>query len=344
MPDILQNESVALRRRVYFTCVNNTDLSDFLQSSDMSTFTIKISKNGASGVTPSGTTITQIDATNHKGDFFWEGAASDFDTLGKMVVTITNAGGSKVMRKRNILVTVTLTDRGVFAIQQADTKMWDSTAVIAPNTLGVPRVDVRFMETSVLTNTAAADGFLSVAKIADGALSLSKFAADALLGAFGIVDRGTAQGGSSTTLQLQAGASAVNNTYTDAIAVCLSGTGALTMNQVDTYDGATKIATMKRAWTGAAPSATTVYILLAGFAAGTAPSAAANAAAVWSAICEAPHTYGDAMRGMLGVIAGPVGDFRTGILIFKNLAGTKTRFIVITDESGRISVTPVDLT
>lgn len=156
MPDILQSESTAARRRVYFTCVNNTDVTDYLQSSDMSTFTIKISKNGAASATPSGTTITQVDATNQKGLFYWEGASGDFDTLGRLVVTITNTAGSKVMRKRNILVTVKAQDTIFSTTTTADVTKWNGTAVATPNTAGVPRVDVKFMETDTLTSGALA--------------------------------------------------------------------------------------------------------------------------------------------------------------------------------------------
>jgi len=43
---LLQNDPRANMRRVYFTCVNTNALQTYLQSSDMGSFTVKISKNG----------------------------------------------------------------------------------------------------------------------------------------------------------------------------------------------------------------------------------------------------------------------------------------------------------
>jgi hypothetical protein len=70
---------------------------------------------------------------------------------------------------------------------------WNGTAVATPTTAGVPRVDVKAMEASVLTATAIASDAITAAKIAPGAIDLATFAADALLSAFGIADSGTAR-------------------------------------------------------------------------------------------------------------------------------------------------------
>lgn len=59
---------------------------------------------------------------------------------------------------------------------------------------------------------------------------------------------------------------------------------------------------------------------------------------------EGGNTYGDMLRLLTGVIAGPVSDFRTGTLIFKSLDTTKTRLTVTTDASGRLTTTTGDLT
>ncbi len=111
MQTILKSQSTAARRRVYFVAVDYLALQTRLSSADMSigttgTFTIKISKNGAAPVTPSGTTITQVDATNFKGLHYWEGVAADFDTVGPLSIRIVSVGGTKLMEQREMVVDV----------------------------------------------------------------------------------------------------------------------------------------------------------------------------------------------------------------------------------------------
>jgi len=64
----------------------------------------------------------------------------------------------------------------------------------------------------------------------------------------------------------------------------------------------------------------------------------------FNAIAEGSNTYGDLIRLITGVLAGKVGDFRTGTLVFKSLDGAKTRLTVTTDASGRLTITLGDLT
>jgi hypothetical protein len=345
MPKFVLSETTANKRRVYFTCRNTTDVNDRLQSSDMSgTFTCKLTKLGAASVTPcAGTPVpVQVDATNQKGVFYLELVAADLDTLGEHVLTISNSGGAKTMRTRDIKVIVTATD-DQWSTAPANITQVATKPILAPATDGVLRVDVHGMETSVLTNAAIATDAFSVAKFQDGALALSKFAADAVLGLFGGLDTGTAQGGSINTITLQAGASATNGAYADAIVLIKSGTGALQVNQIDSYVGATKIATMKRSWT-TAPNATSVYVVLAAGAAGAAPTAVAVAAAVWGAISEGSATYGDQIRGIFSGVLGKVRGFLSGTLVFKAMDGAKTRFTAVDDDDGRANVTYNDLT
>ncbi len=64
----------------------------------------------------------------------------------------------------------------------------------------------------------------------------------------------------------------------------------------------------------------------------------------FAAFSEGSMTYGDQQRGMFAAMLGLVTDFRTGTLAFKSADGAKTRWTVVTDASGRISVVPGDLT
>jgi hypothetical protein len=141
---------------------------------------------------------------------------------------------------------------------------WNGTAVATPTTAGVPRVDVKAMEASVLTATAIASDAITAAKIAPGAIDLATFAADALLSAFGIADSGTARaGGTSTTLKLALTASASDDRYLNGVVLITGGTGAGQINQVDDYTGATQTAAMKLTW-ATTPDATSTYVDLRG--------------------------------------------------------------------------------
>ena len=106
MKTIKQSDPRAALRRVYFECVDATSVLTPLQASDMNaTWTIYLSKNGgtpvASAIVPS-----QIDATNQKGDFYLELAKADCDTVGSLLLTIANTGGSKSMVRRSIEVKI----------------------------------------------------------------------------------------------------------------------------------------------------------------------------------------------------------------------------------------------
>jgi hypothetical protein len=85
------------------------------------------------------------------------------------------------------------------------------------------------------------------------------------LGTFGIADQvvrdGQAQGGSSTTLTLDAGASAVNDFYTNDVIFLKVGTGAGQVNIISDYDGPTKVATMLAPWT-VTPNNTSCFVIL----------------------------------------------------------------------------------
>lgn len=344
MQRIVQSESTAARRRVYFTAVKVDDVTDNLVTAEIGTWVVKISKAGGGADTPSGTTVTEVDGTDTPGLWYWEGNAADFDTLGPLLVRISNTSGSKTMRERTILVHVVATDN-IYVTPPADVTKWNGTAVATPTTAGVPRVDVKAMETGVLTATAIASDAITAAKIADGAIDLATFAADALLTAFGIAHRGTAQAGSTgTTLVLAATASASNDRYLNGVVLIISGTGAGQINQVDDYVGATQVATMKLTWT-TTPDNTSVYAIYAGGAPGSAPTAASVATEVWGKVLEGSFTAADMQRLMACALLAKASGWDIGTLTFRDLADTKNRFVAVVDEDdGRTSVSILDAT
>lgn len=151
---------------------------------------------------------------------------------------------------------------------------------------------------------------------------------------------GTAQAGGASTITLDAGASATNNLYTDGIVTITGGTGVGQVNTITAYAGATKIATVSRAW-AIVPDATSEFVI------SPAPASAnptAVAAAVGARVVEGAHTNDDLMRGLVGAIAGTTTDYTTGTIVAKSLNGAKTRFTWTVDETGRLTVTSGDLT
>jgi hypothetical protein len=340
MPDYFLNESAATLRYVFFTAVKTDDVNDRLTAAEMSggTWTAKLTKLGATPATPAGgATPSEVSSALMPGVWYLPLAAADLDTLGKHVLMIQNAGGTKVMRPREIEINVIARSDYVANVPANLTQLLGST-IATPTTAGYLRADVHAMENGVLTAAAIASDAFTAAKFQDSALTLAKFAADTKLSLFGQIDSGVAQGGSLSTIQLRSGASSVVGAYVDAVVIAISGTGALQINTIDSYDATTKIATMKRAW-GTAPNATTNYVVLSGSASGTAPSASVVASAVWAAISENATSYGDQWRGIFAVLGGKVEDFRTGTLAFKSMDGATVRATGTVAARGRIAVT-----
>jgi Tfp pilus assembly protein PilV len=79
---------------------------------------------------------------------------------------------------------------------------------------------------------------------------------------------GTAQGGDATSITLDAGASATDNTYNGLIIRILAGPGAGESRTVTGYLGATKVATVNTPWT-TIPDNSSIYALGLGYVLGT---------------------------------------------------------------------------
>lgn len=118
MRPLKQSDPRAAFRRVYFTAVDTNALQTRLQASDMSTFTVFISKNGGTPATPSAGAPTEVGATNMKGVFYVELAQADIDTAGILTLKITNTGGTKTMEPREISVPI---DQAFFAVAATGT-------------------------------------------------------------------------------------------------------------------------------------------------------------------------------------------------------------------------------
>ncbi len=94
---------------------------------------------------------------------------------------------------------------------------------------------------------------------------------------------GTAQGGTASTITLDAGASSIDDFYKHVICALVGGTGAGQAQIIDSYVGSTKVGTPAASW-AVAPDNTTQFVLLP---LGTIPGASApSAAAVADAVFD----------------------------------------------------------
>lgn len=150
---------------------------------------------------------------------------------------------------------------------------------------------------------AMAANVVTAAAIADAAIDRATFAADTGLQS---VRSNTAQAGASTSITLDASASATTDFYINHLVLLTGGTGAGQARFITAYNGTTKVATVS-AW-ATNPDNTSTFALLAGDAVpgATAPTAAQVADAVWDELLS-----GHAVSGSTGEAlsaAGSAGD------------------------------------
>jgi hypothetical protein len=138
------------------------------------------------------------------------------------------------------------------------------------------------------------------------------------LGAALLLRSATCQAGSTgTTLKLDAGASATNDLYKDLVAVIVSGTGAGQARRVIAYAGATKVATVDRAW-ATTPDGTSAFRLMPfvqGFDEGMAYPVAA---AVWNASIDDVGIN----SGSYGFLASLIYGLSNGMTVIDNTTHT----------------------
>jgi hypothetical protein len=117
--------------------------------------------------------------------------------------------------------------------------------------------------TAVVASVTGAVGSVtgSVGSVAAGGIARASFAQDAK-DMLGEGRRNTAAGGSTTTITLDAGASAVDDFYNGYTLLTVSGTGANQTANISDYNGTTKVATLDRTLATGLDN-TTVFELLA---------------------------------------------------------------------------------
>lgn len=118
------------------------------------------------------------------------------------------------------------------------------------------KANVASLSANTITAASIAPDAITAGKIAPGAIDAATFAVDT---GFSIIRTGTAQAGGSTSITLDAGASAVTDFYAGDIVVLASGAGAGQARQVSAYNGTTKVATVS-AW-AVNPDNTTGFVI-----------------------------------------------------------------------------------
>lgn len=124
--------------------------------------------------------------------------------------------------------------------------------------------------------------------------------------AMAIIRANTAQAGASTTITLDASASATDNFYNNTFIFITGGTGAGQSRIISAYVGSTKVATVS-AW-AVTPSSDSVFVILpfGAIPGATAPTAAEVADAVWDEATAGHTTAGSTGKALTD--AGSAGD------------------------------------
>lgn len=105
-----------------------------------------------------------------------------------------------------------------------------------------------------------------------------------------VLRTGTAQGGGSTSITLDAGASSTNDLYIGNRVLTTGGTGGMQSRVITAYNGGTKVATVYPAWATNPDSTTTFAVETSAYAAGVATNVGITQAAadqVWSTTTRA---------------------------------------------------------
>jgi hypothetical protein len=197
------------------------------------------------------------------------------------------------------------------------------------------------------TVNAAAIAADAIAEIADGVWE-EPMSGHTTIGTFGQgafrIRASTAQGGTSNTIQLDAGASALNDFYNNQLLVITSGTGVNQARYIADYDGATRNASVNFIW-DTDPDATSQFVIVPGGIVGSpVPTIADIATAVWSYLVDPPRSAEESMRLHNSAMGGKASGLDTTTAVYRDLADTKDRVTATVDSFGNRTAVVLDLT
>lgn len=258
-----------------------------------------------------------------------------------------------------------ITDNSIIAkmVSKSATADWD-TFVNTTDALEA----IRDKETDIETDTQDIQVRLPAALSASGNMKadIKEIEDQETNGYLGVIRRATAQGGGSSYITLDAGASSVNDFYRGAIVEVVSGAGASqTPRVVNSYNGTTKQAFISPDQWAQDVDNTSVFIIRgtsfsdvllwnqqfinSADGDGNIPAYFNNteltdvANAVWSLAIETGYTAKQSMRLMLSALAGKLSGAATATVTIRNAADSKNRIVATVDSDGNRSAVTHDV-
>lgn len=153
------------------------------------------------------------------------------------------------------------------------------------------------------------------------------------------VNEGLSQGGTASTIILNANASSYDHEYEGQVVFIRSGTGEDQARRITHYDGTTKTAYVYGDWS-VVPDATSGYVML--------PSGVISfqmiGDAILAAIVEGTLTIQDSLKLTLSALTGKVSGAPLGPIAFRDTSDTKNRIVANVDTDGNRTVVVRDVT
>lgn len=243
------------------------------KTGDSANFTLKVIKDGTSGAATN--SASEVDSTNCPGLYKLVLTASE------MTANVICVHGKSATANIVLIPVTVATDQGVLPTAAAGAANGLITAGGTGNVLPTGAIAAASFAAAAIDAAAIATDAIGSAELAASAASeiATAVAAAVLLTPAnllntdsngcpvarsqdsGLLRASTAQAGALTSITLDAGASAVTSFYRDALCHITSGTGIGQARFISAYNGATKVASVYRAW-ATTPDNTSVFAIV----------------------------------------------------------------------------------
>ena len=169
-------------------------------------------------------------------------------TAGYPIVTIKDGTGTGEIN----------TNAGAIALVDLVTTTTTATNVTTVNGLAAAVITATSIASNAITSAKLDTGCITASQISNGAIDRATFAADTGMQS---ARSNTAQSATSSTLVLDASASAVDDFYNDMSLTITGGTGVGQTRRIRDYTGSSKTATVTNAWVTTPDSSSTFAIM-----------------------------------------------------------------------------------
>lgn len=222
---------------------------------------ITLSKNGQTLAQKNDITAAAHDANGY---YNCELDATDTNTIGTLVLTVNESGALPVRHEFQVV------EENVYDMLFADggdlgttvDAILTDTAEIGAAGAGLTALATQASVNTIDTNVDAILDDTGTSGVVVAAGSKTGYELSGTLTTLDdlMLDVGTAQGGTSTSITLRSGASASDFYYADAWVFIVSGTGAGQSRLITNYTGSSKVADVSAGWT-TNPNSTSVYAI-----------------------------------------------------------------------------------